>query len=286
MEYTIFGNTGRKVSRLGYGGTIAGLKNYIQSFDPEQQNTKEQIIEGLQTAYRLGINYFDTAAGYGNGASEKIYGEALEYVPAEDIFLATKVSPSNARDTRNSLERSLENLRREYIDLIQIHGSFYSEETCDFIMAKGGMMDELEKARDEGIVKYIGFTIECQNPSLYRFIKSGRFDSMQVEYNLIFQHPYDPSWKCGSIYEAEKQNIAIIAMRTVTSGTFQKWIKTVNPENTFDYTPALLQFVLSNPLVDVALVGMRNALEVMANVNTCNDFDSRINLDELHARYV
>jgi len=60
----------------------------------------------------------------------------------------------------------------------------------------------------------------------------------------------------------------------------------VNPENTFDYTPALLQFVLSNPFIDVALVGMRNAAEVIANVNICNDFDSRISLDELHTRYV
>ena len=286
MEYSVFGNTGRKVSRLGYGGTIAGLKNYIQSFDPEMQNIKEQIIEGLQTAHKLGINYFDTAAGYGNGVSEKIYGEALEHISAEDIFLATKVSPSNAGDTRRSLEQSLRNLRRGYIDLIQIHGSFYSNETCDFILEKGGMTDALEQARGEKLVKYIGFTIECQNPALYKFIESGRFDSMQVEYNFIFQHPYDPSFKCGSIYEAEKQKMGIISMRTVTSGTFQKWIQTVNPENSFDYTPALLQFVLSNPLVDVALVGMRNAAEVFANVNICNDLKSRINLGELHTRYV
>jgi len=286
MEYTVFGNTGRKVSRLGYGGTIAGLKNYIQSFDPENQNIREQIIEGLQTAYKLGINYFDTAASYGDGTSEKIYGEALENIPAEDIFLATKASPLNAVDARKSLERSLKNLRRDCIDLIQIHGSFYSKETCDAILEKGGMMDALEQAKNEKLVKYIGFTIECQNPSLYRFIESGRFDSMQVEYNLLFQHPYDPSWKCGSLYEAEKQKMGIISMRTVTSGTFQKWIKMVNPENTFDYTPALLQFVLSNPLIDVALVGMRNASEVIANVDICNDLDSRISLDELHTRYV
>jgi len=286
MEYAVFGNTGRKVSRIGYGGTVAGLKNYIRSCDPGQQNTKDQIIEALQTAYKLGINYFDTAASYGDGASEKIFGEALENIPAENIFLATKASPANARDTMFSLERSLKNLRRDHVDLIQIHGSFYSDETCDFVLSKGGMADAFEKAKDEGLVKYIGFTAECQNPALYRFIESGRFDSMQIEYNFIFQHPYDPSWKCGSIYEAEKQKMGIAVMRTVTSGIFQKWIQTVNPKNDFDYTPALLQFVLSNPLVDVALVGMRNAAEVTANVNICNDLGSRIDLDELHTRYV
>ena len=240
----------------------------------------------MQTAYKLGINYFDTAAAYGNGASEKIFGEALEHIPAEDIFLATKVSPSNAREARLSLEQSLKNLRRGYIDLIQIHGDVYSNETCDAALAKGGMADALEQARREGLVKYIGFTAECQNPPLYKLIESGRFDSIQIQYNLLFQHPYDPSRKCGGIYEAELKNMGVSVMRAVTSGIFQKWIQTVNPENTFDYTPALLQFTLSNPLVDVALVGMRSVSEVTANVNICNNLGSRINLDSLHTRYV
>jgi len=286
MEYTIFGKTGRKVSRLGYGGATAGLKNYIRAFDPELQDTKDQIIEGLQTAYRLGVNYFDTAASYGDGVSEKIYGEALARIPAGDIFLATKASPSNARDTRLSIERSLVNLRREYIDLIQIHGDVYSDDVCNSILAKGGMADALERARDEGLVKYIGFTAECQNAALYRLVESGRFDSIQIQYNLLFQHPYDPSRKSGSMYDAENQNMGIVAMRALTSGTFQKWIKTVNPGNTFEYSPALLGFVLSNPLVDVALVGMRNAAEAAANAAVCGDLNMRMDLGELHTRYV
>ena len=286
MEYAIFGKTGRKVSRLGYGGATAGLKNYIRAFDPELQDTKDQIIEGLQTAYRLGVNYFDTAAAYGDGTSEKIFGEALARIPAGDIFLATKASPSSARDTRLSIERSLVNLRREYIDLIQIHGDVYSDDVCNSILAKGGMADALERARDEGLVKYIGFTAECQNAALYRLVESGRFDSIQIQYNLLFQHPYDPSRKSGSMYDAENQNMGIVAMRALTSGTFQKWIKTVNPGNTFEYSPALLGFVLSNPLVDVALVGMRNAAEAAANAAVCGDLNMRMDLGELHTRYV
>jgi hypothetical protein len=60
----------------------------------------------------------------------------------------------------------------------------------------------------------------------------------------------------------------------------------VNPSNTFDYTPALIQFVLSNPLVDVALVGMRDAELVEKNVAIVNDTAGRISLDALHERYV
>jgi aryl-alcohol dehydrogenase-like predicted oxidoreductase len=75
-------------------------------------------------------------------------------------------------------------------------------------------------------------------------------------------------------------------MRTVTSGLFQRWVKWVNPANTFDYTPALLQFVLSNPLVDVALVGMRDVEIVEANAAIVEDLAGRIDVAKLHEKYV
>lgn len=286
MEYTTLGKTGRKVSRIGYGGTVAGLKNYVHAFDPEEEKNKQQLVEAMRTAYELGINYFDTAAAYGDGISEQIFGEALEDLPAAEIFLATKVSIGDAARTRWSLERSLTNLRRDWIDLIQIHGTMYTEEQCDDILGPNGMAQVLEQAKAEGLVKHIGFTIECQNPALYRLIHSKRFDVMQIEYNLLFQHPYDPSWECGSLYDAEEEGLGVVAMRTVTSGIFQRWVQMVNPENTFDYNPALIQFVLSNPLVDVALLGMRSAARVRANVAAAEDMSKRIDLGTLHTRYV
>ena len=75
-------------------------------------------------------------------------------------------------------------------------------------------------------------------------------------------------------------------MRTLTSGLLQRWIQQVNPANTFEYTPALLQFVLSNPLVDVALVGMRTPEEVEQNVAIWHDRAGRVDLHQLHERYV
>jgi len=80
--------------------------------------------------------------------------------------------------------------------------------------------------------------------------------------------------------------MGVVTMRAVTSGLFQKWVQMVNPNNDFDYTPALLQFVLSNPLVDVALVGMRDADIVEQNVRICADLDGRIDREEMHAKYV
>lgn len=285
MEYAVLGKTGRKVSRIGFGGATAGLTNYTGRYDPRAASDREDVLKAIAKAYELGINYFDTAPAYGDGASEEIFGEGLAGIPPEEIFLATKVVKHVGIDARKSLEDSLTRLRRDRIDLIQIHGSEYTMEEYRAIVAKGGLLDELEKAKREGLVRHIGFSIECQNMPLFLLLESGRFDVMQIHYNLLFQHPSDRSWKCGSMYDAEKAGMGIVGMRTVTSGIFQRWIQAVNPENTFDYTPSLIQFALSNDLVDVALVGMRSEDIVVANVQTCEDVCARIDLDKLNDRY-
>jgi predicted aldo/keto reductase-like oxidoreductase len=107
-----------------------------------------------------------------------------------------------------------------------------------------------------------------------------------MEYNFLFQHPYDPQFQCGSLYNAEKRGLGIVTMRTVTSGIFQRWINMVNPENTFNYNPALIQFVLSNPIVDVALLGMRTKEEVIENTAVCENMQGRIVLDKMHTHFV
>ena len=293
MEYTTFGRTGRTVSRIGFGGATAGLKNYVHDFDPDSRAAQEQVIEAIHRALELGINYFDTAAGYGDGASERIFGEALEGASAvkrEDggevpVFLATKVGVWKPEEARESMEASLKRLRRDRVDLFQIHGTVYSREHEESIFRKGGMLDELERAKVEGMTSHIGFTVEAINETTLKLIKCGRFDTIQLAYNLIYQHPYDPYWKAGTMFDAEEQGLGIAVMRTVTSGVFQKWVQTVNPQNTFDYSAALVQFVLSNPLADVALLGMRSAARVEQNVAICEDTAGRIDIAQIHGKY-
>lgn len=314
MEYTIFGKTGRKVSRIGFGGATAGIPNYVHAFDPHKSEDRKGITDAIARAYELGINYFDTAAAYGDGASEEIFGEGLAHIPSEELFLATKVTPTSPKklakaieegrvteqdalkfmrsaegiaapeDFRASVENSLKRLKRDYVDLIQLHGTFYSEAMARELLREGGAVDELYKLKEEGLVKHIGFTVEAQNTGLDLLLSSGRFDTMQIQYNLLFQHPYDPYFQSGSLYDAKEMNIGVAAMRTVTSGLFQKWIQLVNPENTFNYNPALVQFVLSNPMVDVALLGMRSVKRVEENVAIANDLSGRINIADMHYR--
>ncbi len=285
MEYTALGSTGRTVSRLGFGGAPAGISNYLAKYSPDDAKARRDFGDAIRLAYDLGVTYFDTAPAYGNGTSEAIYGDALKGIPEEKIFLATKVSFGDYAFTRESLEKSLKRLGRERIDLIQLHGTEYRPDVFEKIMGKGGQLEALEDAKKEGLVGHIGFTDECQNPALYGFLESGRFETMQVEYNLIFQHPYDPNWKCGSMFEAEKRGMGILTMRTLTSNIFQQWMRKIRPDDAYDYNADLLQFVLSNPLVDVALVGMRNERDGRNNVAVAGDLSRRISMEEVHNWY-
>ena len=286
MEYRQFGSTGRTVSRLGFGGAVAGLKNYLEPFDPDDKKSYAGVVEAIGAAVELGVTFFDTAPGYGDRRSERMFGDGLRGADPASIFLATKLSGRTRDEIFRSVDESLKCLKRDYVDLIQIHGSSYSAEQAAGILAEGGALDAMEELKRQGATRFIGFTTEDNNDGMYMLMKSGRFDSVQMCYNFLNQHPYEPSRPFGSLFEAKKLGMGTLTMRTATSDTFQRWIRMVNPGDTFDYTPHLIQFVLSNPLVDVALVGMRTREFVIKNVAIADDAGGRIDVKSLHERYV
>jgi aryl-alcohol dehydrogenase-like predicted oxidoreductase len=268
-------------SRLGFGGAAIGLSGYLGPYDAVKN--RDIALAAVRRAIEHGITYFDTAPGYGKGLSEEIIGEALEGVAG--VIVATKVPLVAARDVRASLEASLKRLRRTRIDLLQIHGGSLTTEVVTDILGSGGMLEQIQHLRDEGLVATIGFTSEDNNRGIYDLMDSGGFDTMQIAYNFLLQHPYEPTRPFGSLFEAKKHGLFTIAMRGFTSGIFQKWVRMVNPADDFDYSAALIQFVLSNPLIDVTLVGMRTPDEVDANVRTWRDEASRIDVTALWTRY-
>jgi uncharacterized protein len=281
----VLGGTGRRVSRLGFGGAPAGLRDYVYKYDPDDAGDSGSVVDALRAAVDAGVNYFDTAASYGKGRSEQVFREGLSGVPAGQIFLATKCAPCEAAEVRHSLETSLSNLGRDWIDLLQIHGTIYGLDAALRLLCPGGMVEEMERMRSEGLVRHIGFSCEAQSPALYHLVASGRFQVVQVCYNLIYQHPYDPYFKTGSLFDAEAAGLGIVTMRGLTSGLFMRWMRMIRPDDEFDYRPALLQFQLSCPLVDVALVGMRNRGEVERNVAVVADTARRIDLRAMHEHF-
>jgi aryl-alcohol dehydrogenase-like predicted oxidoreductase len=290
MRYRTLGRTGLQISEIGFGGAPAGLRNYLGIWDPDQEQAERSITGALAEAVRLGINYFDTAPAYGEGASERLFGKGLR--PFRDrVFIATKLAAAGEDAVRRSVEASLERLQTGTIDVLQLHGGWYREEEVDRILGPGGALAGMQAAQAEGLVRFIGFTTEGANGPASRLVASGAFDILQICYNLIYQHPFDPSRKAGLLYEAEGRGMGIVTMRPLTSGIFQRWLGQVfphemeNPAKQDRVNAALLAFVLSNPLVDAALVGMRTAQEARRNVEIVEDAALRIDLDWLHERY-
>lgn len=271
-------------SRVGFGGAAIGLSDYLADYDATSIRARTTAIAAVQAAHDAGITYFDTAPGYGDGLSEALIGEALD--GAAGVTIATKTAALTRDDLMRSVEASLRRLRRSRIDLLQLHGTSLSPETARGILAPGGLADAVDALRDTGIVGAVGFTSEDNNSAVYDLIGSGRFDAVQLAYNLLLQHPWEPTRPFGSLLEARRKGMFTVTMRTATSGVFQRWMRLQRPDDDFDYAPALIQFVLSNPLVDVALVGMRTPEEARSTAAIWRDIDRRIDIPSLWTRYV
>jgi aryl-alcohol dehydrogenase-like predicted oxidoreductase len=281
------GRTGLTVSEIGFGGAPAGLTNYLGRWDAASDDAAERIVQTVRRAVELGVTYFDSAPGYGKGRSEELLGRGLQG-HRDGVIVATKVTGDNADSVRRSAEESARRLQVDRIDVLQYHGTWYSEDLVQRMLGPGGALEGMQRARDDGLVRYIGFTTEGTNGPASTLIQTDAFDVLQVCYNLLHQHPYDPSRQAGLMLEAASRDMGIVTMRSLTSGTFQRWLHAIDPEaeRHVDLSHALLSFVLSNRLVGVALVGMRSPEEAEANVRASEDHRYRLDLDALHERYV
>jgi aryl-alcohol dehydrogenase-like predicted oxidoreductase len=185
MEQRVLGRTGVKLSVLGFGcGAVGGLM--VRGDAADQERAAARALE-------LGINYFDTAAAYGNGESEKNLGCVLKALRAE-IFLSTKftILPEDrgriATAVAASLEASLKRLGRERVDLLQLHNRIApdgQDRALDAEIVLGEVVPALEALRDQGKLRFFGITALGATPDLHRVVDAGAFDTAQVCYNLL-----------------------------------------------------------------------------------------------------
>jgi aryl-alcohol dehydrogenase-like predicted oxidoreductase len=287
MQYRTLGRTGLRVSEIGVGGAQFGLTNYMGKWDANSDEAQRLTTATVHRALELGYTYFDTAPGYGDGRGEEMLGIALQG-HRDEIVLATKVSGGQwtPEGIRTSVEASLRRLRTDVIDVIQFHGGWYHQPEVDAIL-KGGGLETFQQLKQEGKVRFIGFTAEGPSAGVEELIASGAFDVMQVRYNLMYQHPSDWHNGEGIIRQADAQGMGIVLMRPMTSGVFQRLMAQAFPQiDVLDVGRLLLNYVLSDPFVDVALVGMREPRFVDLNNAISDAVDSRLDLAQLHNRYV
>jgi aryl-alcohol dehydrogenase-like predicted oxidoreductase len=185
MQKRKLGRTGLDVSLLTFGcGAVGGL---MTKGDPADQ--KRAVARALE----LGINFFDTAPLYGNGASETNVGRIFSEIRA-DIILGTKVNvpPDKKNNIREAIERSLDEslkrLKRDHVDLLQLHNSISPEGRprdlpADVVL--GEVVPVFERLKQAGKIRFAGITAIGDTASLHRVVEARAFDTAQVVYNLL-----------------------------------------------------------------------------------------------------
>ena len=185
METRMLGRTGLEVSALGFGcGAVGGLM--VRGNPADQERAVARAIE-------LGINYFDTAAMYGNGESERNLGRVMKSL-RPDIRVGTKVRiPPGERNrigaaVTASLEASLQRLQLDQVDLFQLHNHITkdghdSDLTPEIVL--GEVVPALERLREQGKTRFYGITAVGDTPALHQVVDARAFDTAQVSYNLL-----------------------------------------------------------------------------------------------------
>ena len=234
MEYTTLGKTGLKISRMGFGGIP------IQRIDAE--GTKKLMKQLAEE----GVNYIDTARGY--TVSEEYLGYALEGI-RDKFVIATKSMARTREAMAADIEKSLGNLRTDYIDLYQVHNP--SMEQLDTVIGEGGALEALLEAKVAGKIGHIGLTAHS-TAVFERALNLDWVETIMFPYNIVESQGDELIRKC------QEKNVGFIAMKPLAGGAIENGT-------------LALRYVCSNPAVTVVIPGMAEVSELEENIKACSD---------------
>lgn len=235
IEKRTLGKTGEMLSMIGFGGIVVN------------KATTEQAASRVKEAIDFGINYFDVAPSYGN--AEEMLGPALKPY-RKDVFLACKTTERKKDGARKELEQSLEYLHTDYFDLYQLH-AVTTLEDVDTIFAREGALETFARAREEGLVKYLGFSAHSVEAAL-ALMERFEFDTILFPFN--FAAWYNGNFGPQVMEEAKKQNMGILALKAMAWRRWEEdeernidktWYKPLTEKEQAD---AGLRFTLSHPV--------------------------------------
>jgi len=227
LPTTVLGRTELVVTRFGIGGAYGeGADDYRAALD-------------------LGVTYLDTARGYKDGCDEEQVGKALQG-RRDSIVLATKTLKRDAQGAREELEASLQALRTDWIDIWQMH-YVNTPEDREKILAPGGAMEAAMRARDEGLVRFIGITGHSWE-QLGLALQTGLFDTVLCWYNAAYREAEELVFPV-----AEQHGTGVVIMNAARND------KLFTPEGA-PPPEAFYRYVLGHPSVDVTIMGLRDLM--------------------------
>ncbi|MFI4911345.1 MAG: aldo/keto reductase [Sedimentisphaeraceae bacterium JB056] len=245
MIYKEYGNTGHKVSAVGFGG---------MRFDLSIGQEKNADI--IQYAYDNGINFLDTAPGYCEDQSEDIFGIFVDRNKSkrEDFYVCTKCMPFRAptkQEAIEAVEKSLRRLKTDYIDFfytwcIRKRGH-YEEAIVD-----GGFYEGLLECKERGMIKHLTISSHLQGNELKGILDEGRFEGVLLGVNVL-NFPF--RWQ--AVQSAYDSGYGVVAMNPLAGGAIPQ--NEVNlgflTEKEETPTEAALRFCVSCPQITVTLNG-------------------------------
>jgi aryl-alcohol dehydrogenase-like predicted oxidoreductase len=272
------------ISRLGYGAMeLAGAPL-------ARDLTEQQAVHFINSIIDSGINYIDTSIDY--GLSERLIGKVMQHRRAE-VVLATKCGCQvgiegverhggekhtfSFENVMAGIEQSLQRLRTDHLDVVQVHGSPTRKQLED-----GGAVESMLKAKEQGKVRHLG--ISARLPKLAEFIDAAYFSVVQVPYSALQRNNEE------AIAALRKAGKAVVCRGTTGRGAPGKdW--TTRPIGTeegearavweranldelldgMSRIEFMIRFVLSNENVDTAIVATTNESHLATNVAYANE---------------
>lgn len=262
LPHRMLGKTGARVSILAMGGGSRYL----------MYTEEEQALEALQKALDLGITYIDSSDDYGKDhLSERRIGKVIKS-RAKKPFLATKLSNRNGDEAARIVEQSLTALQVDRVDLIHIH-SLTTEEDLARIEAKGGVLEQLLKLRDQKMTRFIGITSHTDPHVLKTALERHDFDCTQMALNgalvgmksgaggMVPNKAMPPSFETVALPVAASKRMGVLAMKVFAQDAL---LTEAKPEK-------LLYYSLSLP-VTATVVGMPKLAHIEENVQMAKRF--------------
>jgi len=233
MKRIELGRTGMLVNRIGFGGI------------PIQRLSFEDSDRLLEKAFDSGINFFDSARGY-TDSEEKMGRVFPKY--RDKVYLASKTLNRTEEGATADIETSLRNFKTDYIDLYQCH-NIPNEGDLEKILAPGGAVEALMKAKEAGKVLHIGVTVHKP----WIGVKAlEHFETVQAPFNIIESAALE-----NLIPEAKKRNVGLIAMKPCAGGTLNE-------------VALNLRYILNSGM-DVVIPGMDELDQVEKNLAVLKD---------------
>jgi len=263
MRYTTYGKTGLRVSRLGFGAMRLPV---TPTPDGKEQVEYDKSTPLIRRAMERGVNFIDTHHNYHYCQSEIAIGLALEGLDRSKVIIQTKtpayrdLAPGESH--RSRLDEGLKRIKSDYFDIYFMH----SLNWATFEKVGDAYMKEMAKARDEGVIRHLGFSTHASYEDIVKIVDTGFFECMLCQYNLL-----DLSNEEAIAY-AKAHGLGVSIMGPVGGGRLAtpNELTRYMPGEKGDAPAAALRFVWDNPNVDIAVSGMSAIEQVDENVRTAD----------------